>query len=121
MVTALRADLHHLDRAPALPRQARRFDATSVLYILLGSGLGTRVLHRRWLEATDPAVKGAGSYLGLASPLDAWRALCGELLQRPPQGAEADRVVGDACLLFDLHLGALSALDPAAQGEPYAA
>ena len=121
MAAAILADLRHLDRAPVLTRQTRRFDATSVLYILLGSRLGTRVLHRRWLEATDPAVKGAGSYLGLAPPSDAWRALCGELMQRPPQGAEADRVVEDACLLFDLHLGALSALEPAAQGEPHAA
>ena len=121
MAVALRADLHHLDRAPVLPQQARRFDATSVLYILLGSRLGTRVLHRRWLETTDPAVKGAGSYLGLAPPSDAWRALCGELMQRPHQSAEADRVIGDACLLFDLHLRALAALEPAAQGEPHAA
>ena len=121
MAAAILADLRHLDRAPVLTRQAHQFDTTSVLYILLGSRLGTRVLYRRWLEATDPAVKGAGSYLGLAPPSGAWRALCGELLQRPFQGAEADRVVEDACLLFDLHLGAFSALEPAAQGEPHAA
>jgi len=121
MAAAIRSDLHHLDRAPALPQQACQFDATSVLYILLGSCLGKRVLQRRWLEGSDPLTAGAGRYLGFAPPSDAWRTFCGELMKRPPQGTEADRVVDDACLLFELHLGALSTLAPAHHGGSHAA
>ena len=107
MVAALEVDLRDLRGRQAAPVSERQLDATAILYILLGSSLGTRVLHRRWLEATDPAVTAAGRYLGLAPPHGAWRHLCQDLGQLPAEGAEADRIVQDAGRLFDLHLAVL--------------
>ncbi|WP_176559246.1 hypothetical protein [Rubellimicrobium roseum] len=121
MIGALQADLRHLDLKAVRPATERRLDATAVHYILLGSRLGTRVLHRRWLGATDAAVAGAGRYLGTTPPTAAWRKFCAELLQMPDQGTEADRITHDACILFDLHLDVLPALAPLRQGESDAA
>jgi len=121
MIAALTADLRDLGRGPVPSGATHQFDATAVLYILLGSRMGTQVLRRRWLEATDPAVASAGRYLGLATPASTWRAFCAELMQAPGQGAEADRIVGDACRLFDLHLGVLPTLARAHPGESHAA
>ena len=107
MVAALEADLRDLRGRQAAPVGERQLDATAILYILLGSSLGTAVLHRRWLEATDPAVMATGRYLGLAPPQGAWRHLCEELAERPAEGAEADRIVQDARELFELHQAVL--------------
>ena len=107
MVIALEADLVDLDGGPVLPEGERRLDATAMLYMLLGSSLGTRVLHRRWLGTTDFAARAAGRYLALTPPLGAWRHLCEDLAQGPSEGADADRIVQDAGELFDLHLAAL--------------
>lgn len=108
MSEAMKADLHVLGIDPASPRSGRQLDATSMLYILLGSSLGTQVLRRRWLQATDPAVSAAGQYLSLSVPAGAWRQLCQDLAGQEPDGAEADRIVQDACEIFDLHLDASS-------------
>jgi hypothetical protein len=108
MLAALEADLCSLHVRPASPVGERHLDATAVLYMLLGSSLGTRVLRRRWQGATASAVAAAGRCLGLEPPGGAWRELCEELAQRSPRGAEADRIVRDAGELFDLHLAALA-------------
>jgi hypothetical protein len=116
MTDALDADLGHLGAGPVMTLGAREVHGTACLYILLGSSLGTRVLHRRWLEAGDPVVAGAGRYLGLAMPPGAWRNLCEDLARRPPGGPEADRTVGDAAALFDLHLAAWDRLAALPEG-----
>lgn len=108
MAAALEADLRALHGRPAAPSGERRLHATAVLYMLLGSSLGTRVLRRRWLAATDPSIAAAGRYLDLAPPQGAWRVLCDELAQQPAEGAEADCIVHDATEIFDLHLAALA-------------
>jgi hypothetical protein len=108
MVAALEADLRELRGRLAAPVGGRYLDATAVLYMLLGSSFGTRVLRRRWLGATDPAVASAGRYLGLTPPQGAWPALCDELARHSAVGADADRIVHDAGKLFDLHLAVLA-------------
>lgn len=108
MAAALEADLQALHGRPTVTGGERRLDATAVLYMLLGSSLGTRVLRRRWLAATDPTVAAAGRYLGLVPSQGAWRVLCEELTQHPAEGAEADRIVADAGELFDRHLVTLA-------------
>ncbi|SFQ10298.1 hypothetical protein [Tranquillimonas alkanivorans] len=102
MVVALERDLEALGAQPRATGQGRDYDATAVLYILLGSRAGTRLLHRQWSEATDPRVAAAGSYLGSASRSDDWRDLRLDLARRPAQGREADAAVSDAVALFDL-------------------
>ena len=120
MAAALETDLHDLDGCPVAPVGECRLNATAMFYMLLGSGLGTRVLRRRWLEATDPAVTTAGRYLGLLPPHGAWRHLCEELAERPAEGADADRIVRDAGRLFDLHLAALVGRTLQPDGAPHA-
>ena len=108
MADALRADLGVLGATPVGAGSQRPLHATAVLYMLLGSSLGTQVLRRRWLGTSDPAVAAAGRYLGLAAPQGAWPTLCEELAEHPSQGTEADRIVWDARALFDLHLTVLA-------------
>ncbi|WP_176556253.1 hypothetical protein [Rubellimicrobium rubrum] len=108
MADALRADLRALGGTPVGSGGARPLHGTAVLYMLLGSSLGTQVLRRRWLGASNPAVAAADRYFGLAAPQGAWRALCEELAGRSPHGPEADRIVQDADALFELHLAALA-------------
>ena len=117
MTGALDEDLDHL--GATLPRvlDALEVCGTACLYILLGSSLGTRVLHRRWLETQDPVVGGAGRYLGLAMPPGAWRDLCEDLGRCPTEGAEADQTVRDAAALFDLHLAAWHRLTAPVEGS----
>jgi heme oxygenase len=116
MTTEIEADLRHLDATPVLPLGPRLLDATAVHYILLGSSLGTRLLHRRWQERATPAAAGAGRYLGLAPPQGAWRALCDDLAQQSPVGADADRIVRDAAAMFDMHLAAWALRAPVMEG-----
>lgn len=108
LAQSLRRDLRVLDSPPAVTFEQSGLHATAMLYLLLGSSLGTQVLRRRWQEATDPAVAAAGQYLGLTVPRIEWRRLCEELARTKADGAEADRIVHDASRMFDLHLGALA-------------
>lgn len=110
MTAALDADLGHLGPRPVRPLRTTEVQSTACLYILLGSSLGTRVLHRRWLGAEDRIVAEAGRYLGLAMPPGAWRGLCMDLERQSSSGDEADRIVRDASALFDLHLAAWAGL-----------
>lgn len=62
------ADLAHLGAAPpeitAIPRLDGAPAMLGALYVLEGSKLGGRVLHRRVLESPDSRVRGAGRFLG---------------------------------------------------------
>jgi len=116
MAQSLRRDLRVLDSTPAVVSGQCRLNATAMLYLLLGSSLGTQILRRRWQEAADPAVAAAGQYLGLCVPQKAWGRLCEELARLGAEGAEADRIVHDASRIFDLHLGALAGFARLAEG-----
>lgn len=108
MCTAIAADLDTLgaNSPPALaPHKA---DATAVLYVLLGSRMGTQVLARRWSLTADDEARGAGRYLGLDPRKDCWRALCLRLAGRPAYGAAADAMISQVALIFDLYSAALA-------------
>lgn len=106
---ALGADLEalgHDPRGPAVPPLTA--DATAVLYILLGSRLGTQVLARHWRAGALGRARGAGRYFDLDPRKEAWRAFCLRAGAEPPDGPRAGRVTADAAAIFD-HFGAVLA------------
>lgn len=103
MITALEADLKELGVAPDRIRSTVRFEPTAVLYVLLGSRLGTQVLRRRWLGATDRAVLEAGRYFGLPQRKADWHNLCMRLTQTSAQSSGTDGIVRDVQGLFNLY------------------
>lgn len=113
---ALSADLGTLGAGrPVLPPPLTA-DATAVLYILLGSRLGTQVIARRWREAAQGSARQAGRYLTLDPRKDAWRAF---LHRHGTAGdAGADRLVAHARRLFDHFAAALTLNTPHDLPEP---
>lgn len=106
-VAAVEGDLKSLGRGGGRDLAPISLDPRAVLYILLGSRLGLRVLETRWAGSTDPAVTGAGRLFGLPGQRPAWRRFCAEASTASGEGAEADRVVVDAGRAFGLYLEAL--------------
>ena len=103
MATALEADLRHLGGPQPDAAVPVRFDATAVLYVLLGSRIGTQVLRRRWLGSTDAAVLGAGRYFAMPQRTGDWRDLCVRLAGASAHDPAAETIVRDACDLFGLY------------------
>ena len=62
-------------------------------YIWLGSRLGTRMLARRWREASDLEVRQAGRYLSAVPASGPWRTLCSTLEDMSARGTRAERVL----------------------------
>ncbi|WP_146170710.1 biliverdin-producing heme oxygenase [Cereibacter changlensis] len=108
MIEALDADLRHLGAQPADPILPVEADATAVLYVLLGSQMGMRVLRKRWVTATDPAVAGAGRIFNLRLKPVAWQTLCAEMTGQAAGDEIADRVAEDACRVFEVYIRALA-------------
>lgn len=101
MLEAVRADLRCLGVALPEALGPAYLHPTSVRYVLLGSRMGMRVLHRRWAASKDPAVAVAYRSLGL-SPGGAWRRFCEETGRVPEGSPLADLIVRDALRLFTL-------------------
>ena len=110
LMAALAADLEALGRPTGLSstRSTLKADPTAVLYILLGSRLGTQVLARTWTRTATGAALNAGRYLTLDSRKDAWRGFCARTGDTPSRGVKADLVVADAIAIFDHYLTVLS-------------
>lgn len=106
-VTAVEGDLQSLGQEAGRDVAPLSLDPRAVLYVLLGSRLGLRVLEKRWAEAGDPLVAAAGRLFGLPGQGAAWRRFCAEASAASGKGAEADRVVTDAGRAFGLYLDAL--------------
>ncbi|KIT17534.1 biliverdin-producing heme oxygenase [Jannaschia aquimarina] len=71
-------------------------------YLWLGSRLGTRMLARRWADATDPDVRRASAYLGMAADPAPWRAFTARAEEMSARGPEADLIVTAAIAWFAL-------------------
>ncbi|WP_220747897.1 MULTISPECIES: hypothetical protein [Jannaschia] len=69
-------------------------------YIVLGSRLGTKVLKRRWLAATDAQVRGAGTYFAAPDAATQWRAFCERTAGMAAHDPDADQIVNDANAIF---------------------
>lgn len=109
LLDALTADLSALGRDLSdLSVPTLRGHPTAVLYILLGSRLGTQVIARHWQKTASGAALDAGRYLTLDPRKDAWRDFCARAGDIVAEGVEADRIVADASAIFD-HYGAVLA------------
>ena len=113
MLEALRADLGALGAPRVRIAPLSALDGAVADYLVVGSRLGSRVLHRRWLGAADPAVKAAGRYLGASEragdPADGWPALTARLAALEGQGPAARTRVAQARGLFARFEAALDA------------
>lgn len=108
MSSAIAADLAALGTNSPPLLAPHKADATAVLYVLLGSRMGTQVLAHRWRLSADDEARGAGRYLGLDPQKDCWRALCRRLADRPAYGAAADAMISQVASIFDLYSAALA-------------
>ncbi len=108
MIGAIDDDLDTLgNRGPAVSLRPRVVaQPLAQDYVLLGSRLGTQVLHRRWLAATDRGIRRAGSYLSLPPMQLEWRAFCNRAMAMGAEGRTADAVLAEAEALFVLFLEA---------------
>ena len=84
-------------------------DPLAVDYLLAGSRMGTRVLRRRWLESTDPAVHAADAYFGLPDDPSEWARVRGRLSEIADGSDRALRIEADVSALYALfHEAALA-------------
>lgn len=120
MLAALADDLAALDRPLPGPAARLSADPTAVLYILLGSRLGTQVMARHWAASAEGAARAAGRYLTLDPRREAWRAFVQRSGDAPGTGPDADRLVADARAIFGHYAATLAALsagpDPGGEG-----
>lgn len=104
MAATLERDLTALDVTwQPLPERIA-LNGLAVHYVLLGSRMGARVLNGRRARSAAAPVRAAGAYLSLEVPKGAWPVLCADLAARDGDDAFADKVVADACRLFDIFL-----------------
>ena len=106
LTAALRSDLDRLGVAvdPDPPVLDFVPEPLAIDYMVAGSRLGSMVLRKQWLAATDPDVRAAGAYFGGPDHLDLWKAFCRQAEAMPATTAIADRVVQDADRLFEFFL-----------------
>ena len=83
-------------------------DTLAVDYVIEGSRLGSKVLKRRWLDASDPKVRQASAYFTLAPAPGRWRDICSQLSAISPKSDRALRIVNDTRALFALFFDAAS-------------
>lgn len=104
LLAALRADLIILDMPLADLHDPVDLHPIAVDYVVLGSRLGTQVLRKFWQKSENALARRADQYFGLPNDPAAWQQFCKDLDARPDTGPEADRVVADTDVIFDLFL-----------------
>ncbi|WP_107843967.1 biliverdin-producing heme oxygenase [Litoreibacter ponti] len=110
MVRGIETDLNTLGASapvPALPN-LRTPDALAVDYVIEGSRLGSKVLRRRWMAASDPRVRKADAYFSLPPVPGRWRDVCDQLSAISVPSERAGRIVHDTRMLFSLFYTAAS-------------
>lgn len=104
MVTALRADVERFDGGQ--PARAHPLsgplDPLAIDYMVAGSRLGTKILHKTWAASAHPAVLRANSYFGQEIDATLWPQTCQALTSVNASSARADKVVADTRRLFKM-------------------
>ncbi len=88
------------------PRAA--FDPLAVDYVVLGSRLGARVLHKDWKSSVDPAVRAASAYFSAPARPREWQNFIRGVMSYDIAGVRAATVVEDAKRIFEVFLLALT-------------
>lgn len=109
----LRADLRALGRpAPewtAAPHVSN-VDPLGYRYVVAGSQLGGRLLHRDWNQARDEAVRAAGRYLTANLRSRAWPDFLAETRERTFDPNEEARILRSANRVFEVYDAAATEL-----------
>ncbi len=88
-------------------------DRLAIDYVIEGSRLGSKMLRRRWLTASDPIVRQANAYFSLAPVPGRWRDVCDQLSNIPGHSERAGTIIEDTKMLFALFHAA--ACEPVAE------
>lgn len=84
--------------------------ADGVLYVLLGSQMGARVLRRHWQKSTDARVLQAGRFLSDDSLAQTWQEFVRHCSAQPAIGEMADQIVRSAQATFSIFLNGFDAV-----------
>ncbi|WP_299869953.1 biliverdin-producing heme oxygenase [uncultured Roseobacter sp.] len=115
MVRRIDADLATMGAAETVVvvSDITKLDRLAIDYVIEGSRLGSKVLRRRWLTASDPTVRRASAYFSLAAVPGRWRNVCDQLSKIPVQSDRAGAIIEDTKMLFALFHAA--ACEPVAE------
>lgn len=121
----LSADLHTLgmsipDVPLALPKERHQPDGAmpdGVMYVLLGSQLGARVLRRHWQGSADERVLQANRFLTDESQSGSWQEFVRYCAAQPAMGEVADQIVRSAEATFQIFINGFDAV-VGRSGEP---
>lgn len=91
-------DLSRLGLEPRSESLGFTPDRNAVDYVVLGSRLGSAVLKKRWLGATDPDVLAINAHFSAPSYIPLWHAFCDRIAKHPLK--TSDKIVEDAKALF---------------------
>jgi len=100
-VSSLDKDLATLG-VPARPLPKITVHDHSILYMAYGSKMGTAVLRKRWLRATDPTVRLAQEFLTLPDDHHAWNRLCYTLSKEQSDTENAKTVLAGVRTIYAL-------------------
>ncbi|MEM7731068.1 MAG: biliverdin-producing heme oxygenase [Pseudomonadota bacterium] len=105
-VEALGRDLQALGRPVPVwrdPPDTTGLHPLGYRYVVTGSQMGARLLHRDWSRATDPHVRAAGAWMEANRQSRAWPELLGRLRGLVLSPGEADHVVTSADRVFRIY------------------
>ncbi len=104
MLMRIDADLAILDHPLPAPPQTTLgpIDPLAIAYMIEGSRMGSKVLHRRWSATADPLVAQAQSYFSTPADAGRWRTVCDQLAAVPLDSPRADTIIQDTTTLFEL-------------------
>lgn len=116
----LSADLHALgmsipDVPLAFPKERHQPDG--VMYVLLGSQMGARVLRRHWQGSADERVLQANRFLMDESQSGSWQEFVRYCAAQPAMGEVADQIVRSAEATFQIFINGFDAV-VGRSGEP---
>ena len=103
---ALGADVPPVSRV-SVPDQHQ---PDGVMYVLLGSQMGARVLRRHWAASEDERVLSAGRFLSDETNAGSWQEFARYCSTQPAIGEIADQVVRSAEATFTIFLNGFDAV-----------
>lgn len=99
------SDLRQLKEEVVLPydQSVEALHPYAIDYVIAGSRLGSQILKKRWLSATDDRVRQADAYFSAPSYIEVWKSFCVSAEEMQPDGEVADQIVRDADRIFQLY------------------
>lgn len=104
LIQGLRQDLNALGKPQdaSATVELQPFHPLAARYILAGSRMGTGVLRKQWLKATEVTVRAASAYFTSPNDRSEWPAVCAELSKIDCGSDLAQEISADAAGIFDI-------------------